>query len=112
MPIDRTISPMTRAIMSRPNPLPPSLSAMRVTSNITSHVTTLAIAIATRAVIGKPNREWAATHALADDGRFANHDTRDVVDEEAAADFRAWVDVDAGLRMREFGDDGSDDRGA
>ena len=39
-------------------------------------------------------------------------DARAVVDEEAAADFRAWMNVDASLRMREFGDDASDDRRA
>ena len=41
---------------------------------------------------------------LADDRGLANHDARAVVDEEAAADLRAGMNIDAGGFMRDVGD--------
>src|SRR5690606_7958879 len=41
--------------------------------------------------------------AFADDAGFPNHDPRAVVDEEAAGDGGAGVNVDAGVRVRDFG---------
>ncbi len=48
-------------------------------------------------------------HAFADDGRLADDDAGAVIDEEAAADLRARMNVDAGLRMRELRDDARND---
>jgi hypothetical protein len=43
-------------------------------------------------------------NALADDGGLADDDARAVVDEEGATDLGAGMDVDAGPRMRDVGD--------
>lgn len=59
----------------------------------------------------KARRERAECHALiqayviADLAGLADHDPRAVIDEEAAADLRAGVDVDARRRVRALGDD-------
>ena len=51
-------------------------------------------------------------HVAADDRRLADHDARSVVDEEAFADLRARMDVDAGRGMRDFRDDPREHRRA
>ena len=48
-------------------------------------------------------------NALADDYGLSNHDAGAMIDEEAAADLSARMNVDAGLRVREFCDDASHD---
>ena len=48
----------------------------------------------------------------AHDGGFPDHHAGAVVDEEAFADRRAGVDVDAGARIGELGDQPRDDRRA
>ncbi len=50
------------------------------------------------------------SHALADDGRFADHDAGAVVDEEAFVDRCAGMDVYSGFRMGDLGDDARDHR--
>jgi len=44
-------------------------------------------------------------HVVADEARLADDDAGAMVDEEALADARARVDVDAGARVRLLGDD-------
>src|SRR5262245_3527125 len=62
--MDRTISPIKRVTDSRAIPPPPASWATRPTSNMVSHVTVLATTTAARAVVGKPNRVWAAERVI------------------------------------------------
>ena len=57
-----------------------------------------------REALGAQRDGLVDAHALADDGGLADHHAGAVVDEEAAADLRARVDVDAGGRMRNLRD--------
>ena len=63
-PLTSTMSPMKRVIVSCANPPSLSLRPTRATRSITSQVTALAITTATRAVIGKFNRVWAAASVM------------------------------------------------
>ena len=63
-----------------------------------------------REAFGAQGHGLVNPHALANDGGFTNHDARPVVDEEAAANLRAGVDVDTGGRVGNFGTDARQQR--
>ena len=63
-----------------------------------------------REALGAQGDGLVQAHTLADHGGLADHDAGAVVDEEAGADLRARVDVDAGGGMRQFGDDARQQR--
>ncbi|MNP54557.1 hypothetical protein D3C76_1491220 [compost metagenome] len=52
--------------------------------------------------LGPQGHRLINPHPLADDRGLADYHTGPVVDEEAAADLRARVNVDAGSRMGDF----------
>src|SRR5690242_14459340 len=62
--MDRTINPIKRVTDSRTIPPPAASWATRPTSNMVNQVTPLATTTAAKAVIGNPNRVWAAASVM------------------------------------------------
>src|SRR5690606_7487335 len=62
----------------------------------------LAVGVGGKA-LGPQRDRLINTHALADDGGFADNDAGAMVDEEAGADLCPRMDVDTRLRVRQFG---------
>lgn len=48
-------------------------------------------------------------HSFAKDGRFADHNSGAMVDEEASFDLGTWIDSDPRRGVRKFGDDARDE---
>ena len=65
-----------------------------------------------REALGAQRYRLVQAHALPEDGGLADHDPGAVVDEEAGADLRARVDVDASQRMADVGHDARQKRRA